>query len=154
MNNIVKIILLFLISIQESASENQHFGTGADMKELVLISTILETPQNYLNKELTIKGAIVAVCEKRGCWMKIASDKKFQTLRIKVRDGDMVFPLSSKGKIAYATGQLSEISLPKDEAIAYLKHMADEAKEDFDPASVTPALTIYQLVPTGVTIIE
>lgn len=86
--------------------------------------------------------------------MKLASDKKFQTLRIKVKDGDMVFPLTAKGKTAFATGQLSAKTLPKEKAIAYLQHMADEAKEDFDPASVTGPLTIYQLVPQGVTIAE
>jgi len=66
----------------------------------------------------------------------------------------MVFPLSSKGKIAFATGQLTGMELSKEKAINYLQHMADEAKEEFDPSSVKSGLTIYQLVPIGVTIVE
>ncbi len=154
MNSIVKIIFIFLISISASANEGITFGSGANMEKLVPISTILASPQQYLDKEITVKGAIIAVCEKRGCWVKLASDKKFQTLRIKVRDGDMVFPLNSKGKTAFATGKLTGIPLSKDKAIAYLQHMADESKETFDPASITTGITIYQLVPKGVTIAD
>jgi hypothetical protein len=39
---------------------------------------------------------IVGVCSHRGCWVDIASDAKFDKLRIKDRDGDMVFPLLAK----------------------------------------------------------
>lgn len=84
--------------------------------------------------------------------MKLASDKKFQTLRIKVKDGDMVFPFNAKGETAYATGKLVPIELSKEKAIAYLSHLAEEAKEEFDPSTVKGAMTIYQLSPTGVTI--
>ncbi len=150
-------ITLFLLCGQlfavELQGEQQKFGTGADMNKLVAISTILTSPDDYVAKDITVKGAIVSVCEKRGCWMTIASDQKFQTLRIKVRDGDMVFPLTAKGKIAYATGVLVGNKLNKENAIAYLKHMAEEANEEFDSASVPDeGITIYQLAPTGVTI--
>ena len=143
-----------LISLQVSAVEQRNFGTGAEMDKLISISTVLKSPKSYLNQDITVKGTIVSVCEKRGCWMKLASDKKFQTLRIKVRDGDMVFPLNSQGKTAYATGQLKGIALSKEKAIAYLQHMADESKEHFDPTSITQGITIYQLTPKGVTIVN
>jgi hypothetical protein len=39
---------------------------------------------------------IVCVCRHRRFWVDIASDAKFEKLRIKARDGDMVFPLLSK----------------------------------------------------------
>ncbi len=122
------------------------------MDKLVPISTVLASPNNYLEKEITVAGTIVSVCSKRGCWMKLASDKKFQTMRIKVRDGDMVFPFNAKGQTAYATGILKPIELTKEKAIAYLSHLAQEAKEKFDPESVTGGMTIYQLSPNGVTI--
>ena len=154
MRHFVKLALIWAIFSHQPVWADSNFGSGAKMEKLVAISTVLTSPKQYLNKEITVKGAIINVCEKRGCWMKLASDKKFQTLRIKVKDGDMVFPLTAKGKTAFATGQLSAKTLPKEKAIAYLQHMADEAKEDFDPASVTGPLTIYQLVPQGVTIAE
>jgi len=154
MSNLLKILSILLMTTQALAINGKSFGNGADMTKLVPISTVLATPNLYLEKQITVEGAIVAVCENRGCWLKLASDKKFQTLRIKVRDGDMVFPLNSKGKTAYATGLLKGMELTKEKAIAYLQHMADEAKESFDPASVTDGITIYQLIPSGVTIAD
>ena len=47
-----------------------------------------------------IEGLVVEVCKARGCWMQLASDKEFQTMKIKVKDGVMVFPMSAKGKTA------------------------------------------------------
>ncbi|MCP4272311.1 MAG: DUF4920 domain-containing protein [Gammaproteobacteria bacterium] len=130
------------------------YGSGAKMNKLIAISTLLDKPEKYLDKNVTVEGTIVAVCSSRGCWMKLASDKKFQTLRIKVKDGDMVFPLTAKGKIAYATGQLHAIELDKEKAIEYLSHLAEEANEKFDKTSITAGITIYQLVPQGVTIAD
>ena len=144
--------LMLIFCSTALALENKSFGDGANMEKLVAISTVLKSPENYLKEDITIAGTIISVCSKRGCWMKLASDKKFQTLRIKVRDGDMVFPFNAKGETAYATGKLIPVELTKEKAIAYLKHMAEEAKEDFDPKSVTSGMTIYQLSPTGVTI--
>ena len=147
-------ILILTLVLSTSALKAEDFGTGADMTKLVAISTLLETPKSYLDKTVTVEGAIISVCKKRGCWMKLASDKKFQTLRIKVKDGDMVFPFNAKGKTAYATGKLVGIELDKEKAIAYLQHLAEEANEKFDESSVTEGMTIYQLSPTGVTIAD
>ena len=157
MNKSLSVALWVLIgslfcSSELLALEDKNFGNGANMEKLVAISTVLASPEKYLDKEITVAGTIVSVCSKRGCWMKLASDKKFQTLRIKVRDGDMVFPFNAKGQTAYATGKLKPIELTKEKAIAYLSHLAEEAKETFDPTTVTGPMTIYQLSPTGVTI--
>lgn len=147
--------LATLLSASTAAfAAKQAFGTGADMQKLQSISAVLSTPETYLNDTVTVQGTVVSVCSKRGCWMKLASDKRFQTLRIKVRDGDMVFPMSARGKTAYATGKLSAIELSQQQATRYLAHLAKEAKQPFDPETVKGPMTIYQLVPEGVTIGE
>jgi len=145
---------LLLLIVFSTSVYAKTYGTGAEMDKLIAISTLLDTPEKFLNKDVTVEGAIVSVCKSRGCWMKLASDQKFQTLRIKVKDGDMVFPLTAKGKIAYATGQLDAIKLDKEKAIEYLSHLAEEANEEFDKSSITTGITIYQLVPQGVTIAD
>jgi len=145
---------LLILTLLTTPRFAKTFGVEADMSKLVAISTVLDNPGNYLNKDITVKGTIVSVCKKRGCWMTLASDKKFQTLRIKVKDGEMVFPLTAQGKKAFATGRLIGIELDKKKAIAYLSHMAKEADEPFDESSVTTGITIYQLTPIGVSIAE
>ncbi len=144
------IVILFLLS--SSLFAKQQFGSEVDMSKLVKISELLAHPDDYLGKMVTVSGMIVGVCKKRGCWMKFASDKQYQTLRIKVQDGKMVFPVSLRGHKGYATGIFKKIILPVKHAQKYLAHMAKEAGKEFDPTSVTKPYTLYQLVPTGVVV--
>lgn len=136
------------------AAKDLNFGTAVDTSKVMKISTLMENPQDYLNSPVTIKGTIVSVCQKRGCWMTIASDKRFQNLRIKVKDGDMVFPLSAKGSQAIATGKLQPLQYSLKQTRKLLAYRAKEEGKEFDPASVTEPMTMYQLVPTGVSILD
>ncbi|GHG05355.1 DUF4920 domain-containing protein [Thalassotalea marina] len=154
-----KKLLLTLISTSAFMFSNLSFadsvfGSGADKSKLTAISTILSTPENYLDQSVTVQGTIVKVCKKRGCWMELASDKQYKTLRIKVRDGDMVFPMTTMGKTAYATGPLTAIPLDLEQTKRYLAYQAEEQNETFDENSVTQAITVYQLNPVGVTIAD
>ncbi|MDU0113491.1 DUF4920 domain-containing protein [Psychrosphaera aquimarina] len=152
LNTALAVILIVTLSLINVAYAERNFGTGADMTQLAKISSILAAPERYMSSPITVEGAIVKVCSKRGCWMELASDKKFQTLRIKVRDGDMVFPMAAMGKVAYATGQLKALELSLEQSKKYLAYLAQENDEQFDANSVTQAMTIYELSPTGVTI--
>jgi hypothetical protein len=64
-------------------------------------------------KTVRIAGIVSAVCPMRGCWMDIAGDGG-ETIRIKVKDGEVVFPPTAKGKRVIAEGVLVEI--PADPA--------------------------------------
>ena len=85
------VICLSLLFTASVVGKELAFGEQVDESKLVKISTLLKSPKDYLNKKVTVSGAIVGVCSKRGCWAELASDAKFEKLRIKVRDGDMVF---------------------------------------------------------------
>lgn len=146
-------ILIIFLSLNIQAKEYQ-FGEEVDEAQLVAISKILSQPESFLEQPVTISGTVIGVCEKRGCWMELASDVRYEKLRIKVRDGDMVFPVSTKGSKAIATGLLSAINLDLEQSKRYLAMLAKRKQQEFDPASVTEALTLYQLVPTGVKILD
>ncbi|MCH1920724.1 DUF4920 domain-containing protein [Shewanella sp. A3A] len=135
-------------------AEALTFGTAVNDSSVTAVSTILATPDAYVGKQVTIKGVVTNVCEKRGCWMTVKSDQRFQELFIKVRDGDMVFPMSARGSEAIVTGKLTAIPLSLEQSRDYL---ADEAKKQgkaFDVASVTEPVNFYQLAPSGVKILE
>ncbi len=146
-------LLFILVSLSLSTHANNQdevFGDGVDMDKLVAIETLLSSPDEFSEQTITVEGKVISVCDKKGCWMMITSGNK--QLRIKVDDGDMVFPFNAKDKTAFATGKLEALTMSKDKAIAYLSHLAEDAGESFDPASVTGETTIYQLRPTGVVI--
>jgi hypothetical protein len=67
-----------------------------------------------------------------------------------VKDGDIVFPLSARGKRAFAQGKLEAIAMNEKEARHFRKHQAMEKGAAFDPKGVTGPLTICQVKPTGV----
>ncbi|WDD99302.1 DUF4920 domain-containing protein [Thalassomonas actiniarum] len=147
-----RLVLLMLLASWQGQAGEATFGSGADMDKLVEVSTLLASPEKYQNEASTISGKVVKVCKKRGCWMDLATDKKYQTLTIKVPDGKMVFPMSAVGKTAYATGTLSERKLDVAQTREYLAHRAQENQTRFDPASVSEGMTVYRFSPQGVTL--
>lgn len=146
--------LIILIFSCDSFAKSTIFGDGADVSKKVKISEMLNSPEKYKNEAATITGSIVKVCKKRGCWMELASDKKYQTLTIKVPDGKMVFPMSAMGKTAFATGTLNSMKLNLAKTRDYLAHKAKENQTEFDPSTITQAMTVYRFSPIGVTIVD
>lgn len=142
---------LALIAFTTSATS---YGGTVDKTKLIDVADILAKPQSYLQQQVTVKGTVEAVCQKKGCWMQLAADASQPTFRIKVKDGDMVFPVSAKGKTAYASGKLDPIEMDLTSTRDYLAHQAEEQGEAFDPASVTQPITLYQLVPVAVEITD
>ncbi len=147
-------LLLFISLTALVNAEELNFGESVDQSALIEISTLLSTPVQYLDKQVTVKGTVVGVCSKRGCWVDLASDAKFEKLRIKVRDGDMVFPLTAKGRDALATGILKEIQLDLEQTRRYKAHLAKRQNEEIDPLAITEPMAIYQLSPVGVKILD
>lgn len=95
------------------------FGIAVDKAAVIPVEQLLVQPASYLDKVVTISGKIESVCSKQGCWMKFTANGETGPFRIKVRDGDMVFPLSAKGKTAYATGTVRLWPQGENEADAY-----------------------------------
>lgn len=115
----------------------------------VKVSELMAKPDAYVGKVVKIEGLVTEVCPKRGCWINVAGDKEFQTIRVKVEDGVIVFPLTDKGKKVVAEGTFTKMELTKEQAIERAKHHAEETKTKFDPASVTGPQTVYQIQGTG-----
>lgn len=130
------------------------FGEPVDESQQIAISTIMASPDDYVGKTVTIEGAIVGVCSRRGCWVELASDARFEKIRLKVRDGDMVFPMHAKGRKAIATGKVFAIELSLNQTRSYLASLAKRDGEEFDPESVSEPMSIYQVEPIGVKILD
>lgn len=95
------------------------FGEAVDKTMVMPVEQLLIQPKSYLDKVVTISGTVDSVCSKQGCWMKFTVDNSTMPFRIKVRDGEMVFPLSAKGKTAYATGTVNLWPQGEDQPDAY-----------------------------------
>ena len=145
-------ILILLVFFGCKSDQTQKLGAEITLNEITQISEILKSPNEYLGKKVLVEGTVVGVCEKRGCWIELASDKQYQKIKVKVKDGEIVFPLEDKGKTALVEGEVYEIKLTKEQAIEQSKHEAEEHGKEFDPNSVTGPTTYYQIKGIGAVI--
>ena len=125
------------------------YGKGITLKEQTLLSTIMEVPEEFEGKQVLLSGTIVEVCPKRGCWVDLSGDKEFEKIQVKVKDGEIVFPLSAKGNEALIEGIVEKLELTKEQAIRYQAHQAEEKGLEFDSTSVKGPLTIWRLKGLG-----
>jgi len=127
----------------------QVFGKGVSAADTVLVSDLLANPDSYVGKTIRVQGTAVAVCEHRGCWVNLASDVEGETVRVKVKDGEIVFPPEMIGDNVLAEGVWTANELDLETTKKVCANEAKKNGEDFDPNSVTTCMTLYQLTGTG-----
>ena len=127
----------------------RDFGNGLTLNATTPLSDILANPEPYVGQKVQLEGMIVEVCQKRGCWIYLSGNKAFEKIRVKVTDGEIVFPLEARGKQARVEGILQKFVLSREQVIAREQHFAEEQGRPFDPASITSGETVYQLRGVG-----
>jgi len=137
------------VAAPAAAPKGQTFGAGVKLASSTPIDTILAEPTKFAGQSVRVEGMVTDVCEMRGCWFEMAGDKPGQKLRFKVTDGEMVFPMESKGKKAVAEGVVAVKELTLDQTKEYEAEQAREKNQPFDPAKVTEPLRIVRLDGTG-----
>lgn len=75
-------------------------------------SAVLADLDAFDGKAVRLTGIATAVCQRAGCWMDVADEKA--SIRIKVRDGEVVFPVTAKGRRVIAEGVV--VKIPADPA--------------------------------------
>ena len=141
--------ILLSVNLIFAQAETNKYGKDITLKKETKISDILENPQNYLDKTVLVEGRVLDVCPMAGCWVEISSENKAEKIKVKVKDGEIVFPQEAKGKTAKVEGTVYKIELSKEDAIDYYKHQAEEKGEMFDSTKVTAPVTIYQIKGLG-----
>ncbi len=148
----IALVLVLAFTATLSFAGSKNYGKKLTLKETTKVSDILAEPEKYDGKRVLVEGTVTGVCEKRGCWITIASEKEFETLRFKVDDGVIVFPLDAKGKTARAEGVLSVKTHSKEELIKQGEMHAKEEGKTFDPSTVKGPKTVVMLKGEGAVI--
>ena len=137
------VVAVVLCASLAEAAAAKKYGKPITLKETTKVSDIYATPDAFNGKRVKVQGPIVDVCSEKGCWIAIGSDKEFQTIRFKVDDGVIVFPITLKGSNAVVEGVVTITTLSEAEQIEQGKHMAEAKKVPFDPKTVKgPKTTI------------
>ncbi|MBF8294240.1 MAG: hypothetical protein HW389_785 [Bacteroidetes bacterium] len=145
----LSILVLCLCVLAVSFAGEKKFGKKITLKEKTKISAIMANPEKYDGKKVLVEGPIIEVCKMRGCWIKLGSDKEFETMTFKVEDGVIVFPMVVKGKTAIAEGVVSVKTYTVEQLIEQGKERAKEQGEEFDPSSIKGPKAVIQIKGEG-----
>ena len=112
------------------------YGNFSSAEKIQNIVDLISNKDVFINKEVKVRGFVNDVCPMRGCWLEGVDENGIDKLRIKVTDGDIVFPLSAKGRNIEAEGQFSILNLNKQQAKNWKKHLAAEKGIEIDTSEI------------------
>lgn len=129
--------LVALLALPATAhAECIEYGTGVSLEEATPVSTLLADPESWAGETVRVEGEVQEVCPKAGCWLSIVPAEGASPLRVKVEDGEIVFPLSARGQDASAQGVVEVHDMSREQYTGWLRHLAEEREEEFDPETV------------------
>lgn len=145
MYKIISLSMLFLMFFVSLIAEDaKKYGEKISSIEKTNISDIIDKPENFVGQKVLVEGTVVNVCAKRGCWIELASEKEFETIRVKVQDGVIVFPMEAKGKKALVEGEVYSFEYETDAECSGSCTHEKEDKENCEHAN-KEVKTIYQI---------
>ena len=130
-----------------AAEDGKTYGKGVSLSRAVPVATLLATPVPHVGKDVRVDGVISKVCQSMGCWIEIADPALGRGIRVKAKDGVIVFPKDAPGRKVSAQGVFEEIATsPVREAHA--EH-AKSAENSGKPVPGVPTEKIYWVRATG-----
>ncbi len=137
------------------AAAETKLGKPLTLAQSLPVAEVFHYPEGYVGKTVQVKGRISEVCRQMGCWMNLVDlASEGRMLRVKVKDGEIVFPKTAVGKSAVVEGKLVRLEMTREQVIAQMQHEAEESGRKFDPKSVSAGKTIFQIQGTGAILLD
>jgi len=135
-------IFIFLSFILFSCNQNYNqsislYGDDFNYDSIQSISSLIDNPNQFLDKQIVTEGKIVDVCPMKGCWIEIKDSDSDQIIRVKVQDDVIIFPEDSKEKKVIVNGVFTKIEFTEDQAIKWKIHLAEEKGLNLEDSDVT-----------------
>ncbi|XXF79524.1 DUF4920 domain-containing protein [Myxococcaceae bacterium GXIMD 01537] len=110
----------------------------------VKLADLLAKPEAHEGKTIQVVGQVRKACEKKGCWMELASDAKGAGVRVTFKDYGFFVPLDAAGSQAKVEGVVKVAELSENRAKHY------EGEGAIVPRGADGKAREVQLVATGV----
>jgi hypothetical protein len=139
-------LVLLAAGLAGRADAPKKLGDGVTIERATPIPDVLTRPAEFDHKPIRVEGIVTAVCQEMGCWMALRpadSAEGAPTLRLKVDDGVIVFPVTAKGHRAVAQGTLEKVAGDAESKQAFDEHASHQS---VPPKSATAE---WQLRATG-----
>ena len=105
---------------------SENFGIEISNNVISPMTELFNNADSYLDKNVVIQGKIVDVCPMKGCWIEVKDFDSEKSIRVKVKDGEIVFPENSKNKEVLVEGIFSKLDFTEEQAIQWKIHLAEE----------------------------
>ncbi len=160
MNNITLFFCLMLVTIfacknsgsgTEGSGDGVHFGETIDTTGMISYDTLLSKINDADSVDAKVYGKVSGVCQTKGCWMNIVSDKDttHTEMFVEFKDYGFFMPKDLAGKEVVILGKAyREITSVED-----LRHYAeDEGKTPEEIAKITEPVKELKFMASGVMI--
>jgi hypothetical protein len=140
--------LMFSLSTTALADDSSWTHYGAEFKRAdtpVTAKALLDNPEPFVSKTITVEARVADVCQKAGCWMVIAEGDK----SMRIRMANHAFSVAKDG--TGATCQIQGEVVARKVEPAQVAHFESESKnkEVLPEKNAAGGLT-YEMVATGV----
>ena len=126
------ILFCFLLSVSGFGQDVQHFGDKISEDKAISYEKLLKKMKKKDSLEVKVVGTVESVCQMKGCWMTIISQKEGNpSMMVKFKDYGFFVPMDISGKKVVMNGYAYKEVTPVDE----LRHYAEDAgksKEEID----------------------
>ena len=135
---------------KKQAVKGSVYGAKSTATGAIEVNTLeekLAASDKYTGK---VKGTVASVCEKKGCWMKLATTEG-DGIMIRFKDYKFFMPLNIVGKDVVLTGQAKKTVT----SVEMLKHYAEDAgksKEEIE--KITEPKSEIEFIATGVLVVN
>lgn len=150
----LRTMLLLAVALASPAAatcDQVTLGAGVTLTEETPVAAILAAPDGYVGRQVTVRGEVTDVCEMAGCWLELRAAEGDERIRVKVEDGEIVFPAWSRGHAARAEGTVEKLELSRQDYILHREHEAHENGGSFDVSTVAGdgPFAVYRIRGTG-----
>lgn len=132
----VALLAAATLAAADSGEPCQRYGAGVTLEEPTPVSEIVAEPEAWAGRTVRVEGVVHEVCPMAGCWLTFVPEPGAPELRVKVEDGEIVFPPSARGRLASAQGVVEVQEMTREQYTAWLAHLAEEQGRAFDEESV------------------
>lgn len=116
---LLMLVCMSMCGVLSAAAEELILGQPLTVEEMTELSAIMEKPEEFLGERVLVEGIVINVCPSRGCWIDIIGTDSPEKIKIKVLDGEIVFPMEIKGRNVLIEGIVYKIVYDKDGNLLY-----------------------------------
>ncbi len=132
------------------AKPGEWYGEKISADGAIAISELPARLEESSTLNTKIKGKIIDVCPKKGCWLTLQVNDS-TTAMVKMKDYAFFLPLAAKGKTVVLDGETKM----KTTSVAELQHYAEDAKKSKEEiAATTQPKKEIRITASGILVVE